>query len=129
MAVAVARNGPRMPLGAAGFRSHMSCWGGPPQRKRKMHDLARPAARRGLAADRPVRSCGSVSAPNPASPRRSSASRRCIMDHVSRREPGEFLTDYHIEGWRQEIGKTVRFVRTAPLIEYHKIVGPTSTLR
>ena len=38
--VLIGENWLRMPWGASGFMSHMSCCGGPPQRKIKMHESA-----------------------------------------------------------------------------------------
>src|SRR6516165_403520 len=66
-----------MPLGAAGFRSHKSCCGGPPQRKMNRHDLAREERFCKREWDSSAASkFGNVSVPKATRPRLSSASRR-----------------------------------------------------
>ena len=40
--VAIGRNGPRISSGASGLGSQVSSWLGPPHRKIRMHDFARP---------------------------------------------------------------------------------------
>src|SRR5439155_9125998 len=43
-------NSPRMPEGASGLGSKVSCWGGPPSRNSTMHDLALPNEPDGVAS-------------------------------------------------------------------------------
>ena len=57
MREAIGRNGPRIFSGASGFRSKVSSWLGPPNRKRKITDLARArgavGVRPGLGGEQP----------------------------------------------------------------------------
>ncbi len=73
--VSIGLNSLRMPSGASGFMSHMSCCGGPPHRYSRMQLLA--LAARGAGPTDSARSrSGSASAPKPAWPKRIIASRR-----------------------------------------------------
>ncbi len=73
--VSMELNSLRMPSGASGFMSHMSCCGGPPHRYSRMQLLAL-AARAAEAVASARNRSGSASAPKPAWPKRIIASRR-----------------------------------------------------
>ena len=64
--VAIGPKSPRTSAGASGFGSQVECWGGPPIRNRRMHDLARPnegpAASGPCAPRRPPSQVGQVQA-------------------------------------------------------------------
>src|SRR5262249_45621606 len=61
------------------FMSHMSCCGGPPHKKMKMHESADPRRATDDDCARASRSVGSVRPPAPSWPRRIIASRRWSM--------------------------------------------------
>ena len=62
--VAMGLNSPRTSAGAAGFRSHVSCWAGPPHMKSRMHAFARGRD----AGSNALRACNSCGRPNPRRP-------------------------------------------------------------
>ena len=83
---AMGRNGPRIFSGASGFRSKVSSWLGPPNRKRKITDLARATGAAGVARASAASSPGRLM-PNRPAPAASSSVRRVMPSHVLRRGP------------------------------------------